>query len=180
VRQGIRFYKRSKDTFIYPPKFICSWITKDSINEILSSTGFSGEIDLLSIDLDGVDYWIWESISVITPQVVVIEYQDILGPERSWTIPYSDDFNSRIYPQSKGMPNFAGASLSALVKLGRKKGYRFVGSNRYGYNAFFIKTGIYENLLPEKRVQDCFCHSKVALGMKERFPTVQDFPWVEV
>ncbi len=180
VATGIRYFSRSRHTHVYPPQFVCAWITRDSVNDILSKNSFSGEIDLLSMDLDGVDYWIWEAIDVVSPRVVVVEYQDILGPDRAWTVPYADDFSFRDYPQTDGMPNFAGASLSAFVKLGRKKGYRLVAVNRYGYNAFFVRNGLGDTELTEVDVRACFSHPKVVWGMQERFPTVQDLPWVEV
>jgi hypothetical protein len=180
VEKGRMFYGRSPQTYVYPPKFVCSWITRDGINELVKTNGFTGEIDLLSLDLDGVDYWIWEALDVVAPRVVVLEYQDILGPDRNWTVPYSDNFSSAAYPNTDGMPNFAGASLSAFVKLGRRKGYRLVGTNRYGYNAFFVKNGLADQLLPEIETRQCFDHHKVVWGMRERFPTVKDLPWVEV
>jgi hypothetical protein len=180
VERGIRFFARSKHTYVYPPRFVCSWVTRDSVNEILSANGFAGEIDLLSLDLDGVDYWIWEAIEAVSPRVVVVEYQDIIGAERSLTVPYADDFSSRNYPTTNGMPNFSGASLAAFVKLGRRKGYRLVGVNRYGYNAFFVRNGLGDTHLPEIDARSCFGHPKVVSGMRERFPTVKDLPWVEV
>jgi hypothetical protein len=180
VERGTRYYSRSKDTFIYPPRLVHSWVTRDGINDLLSANGFSGEVDLLSLDLDGIDYWVWQSLEVINPRVVVLEYQDILGPERSWTVPYSDDFSASGYPTTDGMPNFAGASLAAFVKLGRQKGYRLVGVNRYGFNAFFVREGLGEGLLPDVEADECFGHPKVIWGMRERFPTVKDLPWVQV
>ena len=66
------------------------------------------------------------------------------------------------------------------MKLGRRKGYRLVGVNRLGYNAFFVKEGLGETLLPEIDAKACFSHPKVVWGMRERFPTVKDLPWVEV
>jgi hypothetical protein len=132
VRHGQLFYQRNPFTYVYPPAFVHSWITRDKINQLLSNNGFEGEIDLLSIDLDGVDYWIWDAIKVIRPRVVIVEYQDILGPDRSLTVPYSDNFNANDYPKINGMLNFCGASLPAFVKLAKKKGYRLVGCNRLG------------------------------------------------
>jgi hypothetical protein len=180
VEQGQAFFARSSQTYVFPPRFVCSWVTRQGVNELLTGNGVAGEIDLLSLDVDGVDYWIWEAIEAVTPRVVVVEYQDILGPDRNWTVPYSDNFSSAAYPKTDGMPNFAGASLGAFVKLGRRKGYRLVGINRYGYNAFFVKNGIGDQLLPEIEVGGCFDHPKVVWGMRERFPTVRDLPWVEV
>ena len=180
VRQGREFYETNKATFVYPPVFICSWIKKDNVNALLSENGFQGEIDLLSLDMDGVDYWIWETIEVISPRVVVLEYQDIIGPEKSLAVPYADNFDAHKYPTTQGMPNFCGASLSAFVKLAQRKGYRLVGCNRSGYNAFFIKNNLGEKEMPEIPVADCFKHPKVLWGMKHRWPTVKDCPWVEV
>lgn len=180
VEAGTKFYSQSRRTYPFPPRFVRSWVTRADVNDLLTRNGFEGEIDLLSLDLDGVDYWIWEAIEAIVPRVVVVEYQDILGPDRSWTVPYSDDFRAASYPKTLGLPNFAGASLAAFVKLGRRKGYRLVGVNRYGYNAFFVKDGLGESLLREVDAKECFRHPKVVWGMRERFPTVKDFPWVEV
>jgi hypothetical protein len=180
VARGTRFYARSRHTRIYPPKIVQAWITSDGVNDVIAENGFSGEIDLLSLDLDGVDYWIWKAIAVISPRIVVLEYQDILGPERSWTVPYSDDFVSGRYSMTDYMPNFAGASLRAFVKLGQSKGYRLVGINRYGFNAFFVRNDIGLDLLPEIDVQECFTHPKVLEGMRDRFPLVAKMPWVEV
>ncbi|MFA4981715.1 MAG: hypothetical protein WC592_04520 [Candidatus Omnitrophota bacterium] len=180
VKEGQEFYKKNIHTWIYPPVFVHSWITRDNVNEIIKKNGFMGEIDLLSIDMDGMDYWIWEAISVINPRVVVIEYQDIIGPDKALTAPYKDDFNAYTYPLTRGMPNFCGASLPALVKLAKKKNYRLVGCNKYGYNAFFIRYPFGEKEIPEIPIQECFKHPKVLWGIKERFLTVKDFPWVEV
>lgn len=136
VKEGMTFYQKNPQTYVYPPTFVHSWITRTNVNTILEENGFQGEIDLLSLDMDGVDYWIWDALTIIDPRVVVVEYQDIVGPDKSLTVPYSDDFNAYQYSTTRGMPNYCGASLSAFVKLAQKKGYRLVGCNRYGYNAF--------------------------------------------
>jgi hypothetical protein len=180
VKSGVDFYNRNPHTYVYPPVFVHSWITRENVNAVIKEHGFSGDIDLLSIDMDGVDYWIWKAIDCIEPRVVVVEYQDILGPDRSCSVPYSDSFNSSDYSSSRGMPNFSGASLLAFVKLARSRGYRLVGCNRYGYNAFFIRNPLGEKELPEIDVNQCFSHPKVLWGMKERYPLVKDLPWVEV
>jgi len=180
IQQGKDFYSKHSCTYIYPPKLVHSWITRENVNAVIKDNGYEGEIDLLSIDMDGVDYWIWDAIESISPRVVVVEYQDIIGHEKALTVPYKDNFNAYDYPQTLGTPNFCGASLPAFVKLAAKKGYRLVGCNKYGFNAFFVKKGIEENKLPEIPAVECFKHPKVILGMKERFPTVENLPWVEV
>lgn len=180
VAQGRRFYADHPHTYVDPPTFVRSWVTRDNVDDIVSAHGFAGDIDLLSLDMDGVDYWIWDALSAARPRVVVCEYQDIAGPERSVTVPYSEDFDARRYPMTGSMPNFAGASLAAFTKLARGKGYRLVGCNRYGYNAFFVRDGLGEDLVPEVSVESCFTHPKVLRGMAERWPLVADLPWVEV
>jgi hypothetical protein len=180
VRRGRAFYQSNRSTYVAPPTFVCSWITRSNINELLRQNGCTGEIDLLSLDMDGVDYWVWEAIDAVTPRVVVVEYQDIIGPDRALTVPYAEDFDARRYPTTDGMPNFAGASLAAFVKLARRKGYRLVGCNRYGYNAFFVRHGLGEDALPEIKPGDCFRHPKTTWGMEHRWPTVKHLPWVEV
>jgi hypothetical protein len=157
-----------------------AWVTRENVNKLIEANEFGGPIDLLSLDVDGIDYWLWEAIDVVSPRVVVLEYQDILGPERACTVPYKDNFCAYDYPTTNGMPNFAGASLQAFVKLGRRKGFRLVGCNRYGYNAFFIKQGVCENLFPEIQVANCFKHPKVIWGMNERLATARQLPWVDV
>ena len=78
------------------------------------------------------------------------------------------------------MPNFAGASLRAFVKLGKRKGYRLAGVNRYGFNAFFVRDDVGPELLPEIAVEACFGHPKTQAGIRDRFPLVAELPWVEV
>ena len=155
-------------------------MTRGGVNALLRDHGFQGDIDLLSLDLDGVDYWIWDAIEAVTPRVVVVEYQDMLGPDRACTVPYADDFSCENFPKTGGMPNFAGASLGAFVKLGRRKGYRLVGVNRYGFNAFFVRVGLGADLIPEVDPRTCFSHPKVLWGMRERLPSAASLPWCDV
>jgi hypothetical protein len=180
VQQGKAFYQSHGATFIYPPTFVASWITRNNVNDLVRTNGFEGEIDLLSLDIDGVDYWIWQALDAVSPRVVVLEYQDIIGPERALSVPYADDFNAYKYPTTQGMPNFCGASLTAFTKLARRKGYRLVGCNRYGFNAFFVREDLGQKALPEVPVSECFKHPKVLWGMKHRWPLVKDLPWAEV
>jgi len=180
VERGRRFYREHPHTRIAPPTFVHAWVTRDAVNDLVRSAGFSGEIDLLSIDLDGVDYWIWQALDVVQPRVVVVEYQDILGAERAVTVPYADDFDATRHPMTDGMPNYCGASLPAFVNLARSRGYRLVGCNRYGYNAFFVRDALAGDALPEVSVHECLRRPHSQRGMRERYPTVAHLPWVDV
>jgi len=174
------YYARHPDTKLFPPTLISEFVTAENINKILEENNYVGEIDLLCIDIDGIDYWIWKAINVIQPRVVVVEYQDILGPDRAWTIPYKPDFNVRNYPVNKSYNNYCGASLRTFTKLGEQKGYRLIGCNRGGWNAFFVKNSIVGKYLPEVSVQSCFKYEWNQFGINKRFPLVKDMDWEEV
>ena len=143
---GKAYYAKHPDTFTYPPRFVHAWITKENINQLIRDTDLGGEIDLLSLDLDGNDYWIWEAIDAVNPRVVVAEIQCIWGNEKAVTIPYAPDFKTQYID---GFGVYSGASLQAFIKLARKKGYRFVGLEKFGFNAFFVRADIGAGVLPE-------------------------------
>jgi hypothetical protein len=105
-------------------------VTCENIEGLLE--GVPAEPDLLSIDIDNNDYWLWSAIGMIRPRVVVIEYNATIRPPAAVVVPYSSH---------KGWPggSYYGASLSALELLGRKKGYSLVGCNLVGTNAFFVR-----------------------------------------
>jgi hypothetical protein len=109
-----------------------TFITRENINETFIKNGFSGEIDLLSIDIDGNDYHVFEVISVVDPRVVVIEYNAKFPPFCGWVMPYDA---RHVWDGSDKQ----GASLKALEELGSRKNYRLVGTNYSGVNAFFVR-----------------------------------------
>lgn len=180
VREGRKFYERNPNTATFPPKLVLSWITRDNVNQLVREHGFGGEIDLLSLDIDGMDYWVLDALTAVTPRVIVLEYNDILGPDLSWTVPYAEDFKATEFPTTNGMPDYSGASLCAFQKLLERRGYRLVGVNRYGFNAFFVRNPDGESAIPAVDIRDCFGHDKVKWGMAERFPKVKSLKWVEV
>lgn len=175
-----QYYLDHPETRLFPPKTVTTIITAENVNTVLRENGLTGEIDLLCLDIDGVDYWVWKSIDVVHPRIVLVEYQDILGPDRSWTVPYRPDFNLHDYPVNKQANNYCGASLRAFVGLAKCKGYRLVGSSRCGWNAFFVRNGIDNMYLPEVSVESCFKHEWNIYGMEKRFPLVKDMEWQEV
>ena len=137
-------------------KLLNIFITKKNINQILKK--YSGkEIDLLSIDIDGNDFWIWKAINCVKPRLVVIEYNSFFGPTLSCTIPYNHKF---IWNYEKKR-SYYGASLKALEKLGRKKEYTLVGVDGNGVNAFFVRNDLAKNInLKSKKSEDVFIDNK--------------------
>lgn len=177
INSGRTFYRTCPDTFVWPPKLVTAWVTRENVNQLIQENGISGEIDLLSLDLDGNDYWIWEAIDCIQPRVVVLEYQNMWPASEAVSIPYRPDFIAEWGAEG---PDYGGASLAAFVKLARTKGYRLVGSQRYGFNAFFIRAGIGEEDFSEVDAASCLQHPQALHAAKHRLPRVINRPWVEV
>jgi hypothetical protein len=132
---NIESIRRSPLCWGYGLKAAQSFITTDNINRLLEEHGMTGEIGLLSIDIDGNDYWIWRAIEAINPVIVITEYNHRFGNEAAVTIPYHESFE-----RAKAQPLiYFGASLKALCLLANRKGYAFVGCNSNGVNAFFVR-----------------------------------------
>src|SRR5207245_1991562 len=85
VARGAAFYRECDDTFLMPPRLVHSWVTAENVNGLIESHGFGGAIDLLSLDMDGVDYWVWKALTVASPRVVVLEYNNLWGPDEART-----------------------------------------------------------------------------------------------
>jgi hypothetical protein len=177
VARAREFFASHPDTFTHPPTLVPSWVTCENVNTLLEEHGVRGEIDLLSLDLDGVDYWIWKAIDRIAPRVVVAEVQVIWGDTDAVTVPYRPDFVAEFVD---GFGVYSGASLPAFVGLARAKGYRLIGCQRYGFNAFFMRRGIGEDVFPEVSAADCLRHPFVASAQRRFLPGVRDKPWVRV
>lgn len=114
---------------------ICNFITTENINQIIRSAKFSEEIGLLSIDVDGNDYWIWKAINSVKPIIVISEYNCLFGYEKPYTVEYDASF----VRGTKYKFNYYGASLKSLCDLGSERGYGFIGCNSAGNNAYFIR-----------------------------------------
>lgn len=110
-------------------------ITRENISALISAAGFAGEIDLLSVDVDGNDYYIFEQLTGLSPRVVVIEYNAKFPPPLRWVIPYRPDF---CWDGS----DWFGASLQTMNDVFTRKGYALVGCNVTGANAFFVRNDL--------------------------------------
>ncbi|OAQ39685.1 hypothetical protein A5893_08865 [Pedobacter psychrophilus] len=172
IKRGINFFKKYPTPFAHPPKFVLSKVTAENINETIENAGFKKDIDFLSIDIDGNDYWIWNALSIINPKVVIIEthiefgYNDII-------VPYDANYS---YPGKH--PVYHGASPTAMQKLGKKKGYRLVGGNELGYNFIFIRNGIADDLIPEVSVKSLISHPSAIESFK-KFESIRDWAYIK-
>lgn len=132
-------------------KIANEFVTRDNINQILKSNQFGGEIALLSIDIDGNDYHIWEAIDVISPRVVVIEYNAKFRPPVQFVIEYNTD---HVWDGT----DYFGGSLKSYELLGQSKGYKLVGCNLVGVNAFFVREDLVADLFQAPFTAENFHH----------------------
>lgn len=135
----------------------CSMLNRENINATLLTSEFAEDLGLLSIDVDGIDYWLWESTTAYHPRILIVEYNALLGPDRAITVPYRADFSRR---QAHFSELYFGASLAALTVLAERKGYTLVGTESSGVNAFFVRNDVRGDI-PALSVRDAFHACKV-------------------
>lgn len=131
----VAFIRSDPISALFPLTARRAFISAESINGLLEDAAIIGELGLLSIDIDGMDYWVWAAVTAVRPAIVVIEYNAIYGPERPIVTPYQADFARE---QAHPSRLYWGASLAALQHLAFGKGYLFAGCNSNGNNAYFI------------------------------------------
>jgi len=173
VTRGREFYDWGTETWVHPPTLKRAWVTAENVNQLVEEAGFDGDIDLLSIDLDGMDYWIWKALDCVRPRIIVAECNGVWGPYESLTVPYAPNF-----AWEKGSA-YIGATIAAMCKLGQQKGYRLVGAQRYGFNAFFVRDDLARDTLPTVKPENCLLHPH-SQDDTARLDEVKDRPWVRV
>lgn len=173
VRQ---WFEGQADTKIDPPQIVSSWLSAASIERVLADAGWAGTpVDVMSIDIDGVDYWLWKALESITPRIVVIEIADMWPPDRSVTVP--DD--ARFSEARELDTSYASASLAAMTKLATAKGYRLVGVHRHGFNAFYVHESV-GSFPPAVSVEACAYQPMTVRERPLRLPRMESMEWVEV
>ncbi|MCJ8277940.1 MAG: hypothetical protein HRT44_11080 [Bdellovibrionales bacterium] len=125
--------QQAKEQFSqFPIKIFNRFITKENILSLFTEAEVPQELDLLSIDIDGNDYWIWDELKEYLPRVVVIEYNAKYSDNEDWVMPYNAKH------VNDGSSHF-GASLAAYSRLAKKLGYCLVACDNMGVNAFFVR-----------------------------------------
>lgn len=146
--------RRERLYWMYDLTARAAFVTAENINHLIAGAGFAGPLGLLSIDIDGNDYWVWNAIDVVDPAIVVCEYNPIFGDTRAVVVPYDPKF-TRFAGHSCGL--YFGASIAALKHLADRKGYAFVGTNSNGINAFFVKKQLADPVLGRLREVRAYC-----------------------
>lgn len=134
-----------------------AFIDTDNINDLLAVPLLGKEIGILHVDLDGNDYWIWKKINVISPIVVILEYNSVFGIDRSITVPYDKAFD-RTKAHYSGL--YWGASLRAMCQLSADKGYSFIGCNSAGNNAYFVRKDKLNDSVQESSLENGYVLSR--------------------
>ena len=164
-----------------------AFVTAENINELISEAGFGGPLGILSIDIDGNDYWVWKAINVVEPAIVICEYNPILGDQHAVTVPYDPEFH-RFKGHYSGL--YFGASIAALKHLAEQKGYTFVGTNSNGINAFFVRHDLAGPVLSQLQEVRAFCsrhrdsrdeYGKLSFaGGRARFDLIRHCPVIDI
>jgi hypothetical protein len=147
-KQNIEYIKQDVVSWSNDLHATHAFITTENINDIISdflAQGYPSEIGILSVDIDGNDYYVWKAINTVNPIIVIAEYNGLYGADKAWTIPYQADF---FRLDADPTSTYWGASLKCLYLLAQDKGYEFVGCNSNGNNAYFIRKDKLKNLKP--------------------------------
>jgi hypothetical protein len=178
VAEGRALFRGHKDLLIGMPAYSQAWLTAENINDVLGESGAHGSVDLLSLDIDGMDYWVWNAIDCIQPRVCIFETVNYIPSDLALTAKYRADFS---IGGATGLKSYyRGASTLAMAKLSKKKGYRLVGSHRHGFNCIFMKSGVGEAHFPEVSVQECHADPASREGQTKLWPQLIDFDWQAV
>ncbi len=171
IRRGQKFYSKIPTPYHDKPKYIQAIIQRENINQLIEQAGLSGEIELLSIDIDGNDYWVWDALTVVQPKVVIIETHTEFGLENI-VVPYDPQY---MYPGKH--PVYHGASVVAMNRLAEKKGYRLVGANDLGMNQIYIRQDLLVESLPSVSPESTLWHPK-AKADYARFEEIKDWEYI--
>ena len=158
------------------------FLTRETLQATLLDHGTPAEVDLLSIDVDGNDFWFWESLDRVSARVTVVEYNAALGPELSLSMPYAP--SGRPADDSPRHFAYAGASLTALVRLAARKRASLVGCDSSGTNAFFVRndclTPALRPLAPAAAFRPNAGLLRLGIPLAEQIARARRSPFVEV
>lgn len=111
-------------------------VQPDNVEALFAAAGVPADLDLLSIDIDGNDYWVWKAIERYQPLVVVVEYNPYYEPPERWVMTFNPD-------HTWDGSSYYGASLESLTALGTAKGYELLSCDAMGNNAFFVRREVF-------------------------------------
>lgn len=166
----------------------CAFVTRENLNEVLQESGFDRDLGLLSIDVDGIDYWLLQAVTAYSPRILIVEYNSLFGAERAITVPYSENFSRR---EAHYSDLYFGASLGALTHAASQLGYALVGTESAGVNAFFVRNDLLSTEVRAVSVAEAFQPSNLRqsrnregkldfLTLEQREAVIRGMPVVNV
>jgi len=173
IRRGEKFYSKHPSPYHPKPTFKQALVKRENVNELINGAGLKGDIDLLSIDIDGNDYWVWDAITQVSPRVVIIETHVEFGMHPI-VVPYDPDY---MFPGKH--PVYHGASPYAMQKLAASKGYRLVVTNQLGFNHIYVRNDQGADMIPEIKVESTLLHPKTVESFKT-FEPIKDWEYVRI
>lgn len=166
---------------------LSAFISKDNISNLISMTPFNG-IGILSIDIDGMDYFVLEKLGHLNPSIIIVEYNGLFGPSATVSVPYRPDF---LRTQAHHSNLYYGASIAAFDFLLSSQGYSLVGGNSAGSNAFFVREDLLSSKIRAVSCTEAFRETAFAEGRNpdgtldfvrgiKRRETIADLPLIDV
>jgi hypothetical protein len=133
--------EKTRRRFALNPRVVAvaAAVTPENVNALIAEHGFSGEIDVFSLDIDSAEYWVLSALEACSPKILVIEYNALFGSERLVTVP-------RDAVRDGAPKGYNGASLAALDMLARRRSYRLIVCDDEGSNAFFLRNDVATHL----------------------------------
>jgi len=165
-----------------------SFITKENVNELLEHSGFDKELGILSVDIDGVDYFVLKELKDWQPAIIIVEYNGVFGCDEPLTVPYDPNF---VRAKAHYSNIYYGANLPAFRHLLTPQGYSLVAINDAGSNAFFVKRELLNDRVKEVDLEVAYKDSnfresrsedgklKFLSGMNRR-KLIEDLPLLNV
>ena len=186
--KNLRTLRDSYFYWQYQLQSTCAFVTKDSVNSLLDSSGFDKNIGILSVDIDGVDYHVLNSLDNWNPSILIVEYNSVFGKSMAVSVPYKADF---VRNEAHHSNQYWGASLAAFTKLANNRGMALVGVTSTGQNAFFVQRALLNDRISEVGVDECFTDmcfrdsrdesgKLTFLSGRDRKSQIKDLPLIDV
>ena len=129
-----------------------AFITSENIAGLLEDSGFPKDLGILSVDIDGIDYYVLEALSDWRPSIIIVEFNEVFGWDRPVTVPYEPSF---VRHKRSSSNIYYGANLPAYLSLLNKRDYALVGTNSVSSNAFFVKRCLLNDVVSYDDLSSC-------------------------
>jgi hypothetical protein len=151
-------------------KTVCAMVTPHNVGTLFAEANVPTDLGILSIDIDGNDYWVWEAITEYRPAILIIEFNSGIPSGEPLVQPFNES--------DPELSNFFGANLAALEELGAAKGYELVHTDMTGVNAFFVRRELLGDSVPTGAAVARHGLNYYLMSSKYRHPVNDRSDWV--